>query len=124
MRLLLDTQALVWIVSGRRLTAAADAAYSDVANELLVSAASYWEIAIKAGLGKLDVRLDDLDAELLLNSIRWLAIERQHCKQSVSLPMHHRDPFDRLLIAQALCENLQVITGDSAFDAYGVTRVW
>lgn len=124
MRLLLDTQALVWIVAGRRLHRKADAAYMNPSNEVLVSAASYWELSIKTGLGKLDLDFEQLDAELELNRIGWLPIERTHCRRSGRLPLHHRDPFDRLLVAQALHENLAIISGDEAFDAYGVTRVW
>lgn len=124
MKLLLDTQALIWIVAGRRLTPEAEAAYTDAANELLVSAASYGEISIKTALGKLDVEFDDLDAELNLNRIGWLPVGRTHCRQAARLPLHHRDPFDRMLIAQALCENLSVISSDSKFDSYGVTRIW
>lgn len=124
MRLLLDTQALIWIVSGRPLGMVPRAAYVDMRNELLVSAASYWEIAIKSRLGKLNLVMEELDAELSLNRIGWLPIERQHCRLSSELPLHHRDPFDRLLIAQALSENLQVITGDASFAAYGVSCIW
>lgn len=124
MRLLLDTQALVWIVAGRRLHRKADAAYVNPANQVLVSAASYWELSIKTGLGKLDVDFEQLDAELDLNRIGWLPIERAHCRRAGRLPLHHRDPFDRLLIAQSLSETLPVISSDAAFDAYGVTRIW
>lgn len=124
MRLLLDTQALVWIVSGRRLKPRSNALYRETGNPVLVSAASYWEISIKIGLGKLKLDLDALDAELNLNRIGWLALEPRHFRRQLQLPPLHRDPFDRLLIAQALADDLVVVSGDAAFDAYGVSRIW
>jgi PIN domain nuclease of toxin-antitoxin system len=123
-KLLLDTRALILIVSGRRLARRAAAAYEDLSNSVFVSVASYWEIAIKSSLRKLELSLDNLDEELSLNRMEWLPIERVHCRRLAGLASHHRDPFDRLLAAQALCEDLAVISNDSAFDAYGVKRVW
>lgn len=124
MRLLIDTHVLIWAAGGQGLAASAEAAYRDVENELVWSAVSYWEIAIKKSIGKLDIDFDDLDAQLLRHRIEWLPLSRTHCRVLASLPKHHRDPFDRILAAQALSEGLSLISRDSAFDDYGVTRVW
>jgi len=127
-RLLLDTQAFLFIVADDpRLTAAAKAAFLDPANEPLLSVASAWEIAIKNSVGKLDLPSAAarwIREQLAVNRIGLQPIELEHATRVAELPFHHRDPFDRLLVAQALCENLAVVTGDDAFEQYGVERVW
>ena len=128
MKYLLDTHSLIWFLSG-------DAQLSDHAvhlmeneeNELLVSIASLWEMAIKLGVGKLNLErpFEELFPEqLAINSIELLGITIEHLKIVGSLPFHHRDPFDRLLIAQALIESLSIISMDNAFDRYGIKREW
>jgi PIN domain nuclease of toxin-antitoxin system len=126
--LLLDTHALLWFLKNDpQLSAAAKGAIEDAANRKLVSIASCWEIAIKAGLGKL--KLDEpagvlLDREIPRNNLELLSISLEHATAVETLPAHHKDPFDRLLIAQAIAENVPVVCADPQFDAYGVRRVW
>ena len=127
MNLLLDTHAMLWFVSGdRRLTVTARQAIEDPQTANYVSIASWWEVALKCSLGKL--RLDDpLDvfmAQRVEEGFRVLSMEMTHLPGLVKLPFHHRDPFDRLLISQALCENMPVCTGDPHFGAYGVQVIW
>lgn len=129
MRLLLDTHTLVWQgVSPEKLSPRARQLLADAANERLVSIASLWEIAIKVGLGKLALRHDSfeklIDNGLAAAKANLLPIETQHVKLVASLPQHHRDPFDRLLVAQALAENIPLLSADAEFDAYGAARLW
>jgi PIN domain nuclease of toxin-antitoxin system len=128
MKLLLDTQALIWALEGNdRLSAVARAALEDPGNQLVVSMASGWEMTIKTSLGKLTppVPIPVLfPGELERLGFEILPIEAAHLHRLLSLPFHHRDPFDRMLIAQALSENWPVVGSDEAFDAYGVTRIW
>ena len=128
MNLLLDTSALLWWLAGSdRPAGRAQAATADPGNRVYVSAASAWEIAIKAGLGKLEVPADLatwLPAELIANRFTPLAIDLRHALEVEHLPWHHSDPFDRLLIAQAAAEGLAIVTGDSQFERYDVQIVW
>ena len=105
----------------------ARAVIEERANECVVSLASCWEIAIKVSLGKLrvDADLDSfLPEQLAANGFRLLGIELRHATRVTRLPFHHRDPFDRLLVAQALEERLALVSCDEVFEAYGVERVW
>lgn len=128
MRLLLDTHAWLWFVLGdNSLTPAARSAIEDAQNEKLISAASYWELAIKASLGKF--RLPRPYADFIDHAIRGqgfsvLPIAASHATIVSELPFHHRDPFDRLLVAQALAENIHLVSADATFDRYGVRRLW
>jgi PIN domain nuclease of toxin-antitoxin system len=128
MKLLLDTHAFLWFVMGSaNLSGNARAFIEDISNENLLSIASLWEMAIKVSLGKLTLSapFDQLIPEQLnLNGIGLLHIEIDHVSLLATLPFHHRDPFDRLLIAQAISEKIPVVSIDSAFDAYGITRLW
>jgi PIN domain nuclease of toxin-antitoxin system len=128
MRLLLDTHAFLWWVSAdRRLSRRARGAIANARNQCLVSVASGWEIAIKVSLGKLriDAALDRfLPEQLAANGFQALAIELKHAARVARLPFHHRDPFDRLLVAQAVEEELSIVTSDPVFAHYGVKRVW
>ena len=128
MNLLLDTHSFIWFVAGStRLSASAREIMDVPANRLWLSVASLWEMAIKVSLGKLKLGqpLDKfLPEQLRVNSVELLGITLDHTLALAALPFHHRDPFDRLLIAQALVEGLPVISVDPAFDAYGVNRVW
>jgi PIN domain nuclease of toxin-antitoxin system len=127
-RLLLDTHSFLWFVGGdSSLSVAARLLIEDADNSVLLSAASVWEIAIKVSLGKLHLEqpFDVLiPQQLLVNHIELLGITLQHTAIVARLPFHHRDPFDRLLIAQAIVEQIPVITRDPAFDAYPVQRLW
>jgi PIN domain nuclease of toxin-antitoxin system len=126
--LLLDTQVLIWAVAvPDRLTDVSKAAMADIHNGLLFSVASWWEIAIKVRLGKLDLDADwspALKREMRRIGVEWLPIRPQHCEAAAMLPFHHRDPFDRLLIAQAATEGLSVVTSDQRFTSYGIQVVW
>ena len=128
MKVLLDTHAFLWFIMGSaNLSVNARALIENPANERLLSVASLWEIAIKTSLGKLTLSapFDELiPAQLKLNGIDLLNINVEHLSTLTTLTFHHRDPFDRLIIAQAIVEKLPVISLDGAFDAYGVTRHW
>ena len=128
MKLLLDTHAFLWFIMGdARLTAAARAAIEDEGNEKYVSAVSLWEIAVKVGLGKLHLSEPFevlIPRELVRNGFLHLGIGVAHTAKLITLPFHHRDPFDRLLVAQALCEGMTLVSADVPLDAYGMPRVW
>jgi PIN domain nuclease of toxin-antitoxin system len=128
MRLLLDTHAFLWfLLNDPQLSSTAKLAISDPNNDIEISPASYWEIAIKIGLGKysLPEPFDVfIERELANNHFRILHIEPRHTMVLTTLPFHHRDPFDRLLIAQAMIENVPLVSCDSIFDAYPINRLW
>jgi PIN domain nuclease of toxin-antitoxin system len=118
-RLLLDTQLLVWWFVDRRIPRRANELIRDPANRLFASAASIWEIAIKASLGKIEVEPVALDTALRDGGFLELPVSSRHGMQVALLPLHHRDPFDRLLVAQSMCESMPLLTGDRALAAYG-----
>lgn len=128
MRLLLDTHAFLWFVTDDpQLSATARALIVDPTNDILVSPASYWEIAIKVSLGKhpLTVPFEQFFTQGIDgNDFSILPIEVRHAAILCSLPMHHKDPFDRMIASQALAEQLSVVSVDAAIDLYGVTRLW
>ncbi len=128
MKLLLDTHALLWFLNGDSfLIPTAKALIQDPANRKYVSMATCWEIAIKVGLKKLrlgEPAVTFLPRELAANKIDLLGIELAHATFVESLPPYHKDPFDRLLVAQAMVENLPLVSADAVFDRYGVTRLW
>ncbi len=128
MTLLLDTHAFLWFVwDDPQLSATAKAAIEDPSNRKLVSVASCWEIAIKAGSGKLTLDAPAavfIPRELARNAFDLLEITLVHATAVESLPQHHKDPFDRLLIAQAQIEGIPIVSVDTAFDAYGIRRIW
>lgn len=128
MNLLLDTHTMLWFFwDDPQLSAAAKAIIEDPANRKRVSIASCWEIAIKAGLGKLQLSepaAGFLNREITRNNFDVLPIGLNHATAVETLPMHHRDPFDRLLVAQCQIEQVPLISVDAIFDAYGVTRLW
>lgn len=128
MNVVLDTHVLLWhYLDDRRLSAMANAAIGDPANRIFVSAASHWEVAIKVSTGKyaLHVPFSVFIQEAIVdNGFALLPIEPRHTAELVGLPYHHRDPFDRLLIAQAIVEHLDVVSADSALDSYPIRRIW
>ena len=128
MRLLLDTHALLWFgLEDPQLSADALALLEDESNSLELSPASYWEIAIKIGLGRyrLSEPYEAFFQEVISTyGIRVLPIELSHTSVLTSLPLHHRDPFDRLLVAQAIVEGIAVVSCDTVFDRYPITRYW
>jgi PIN domain nuclease of toxin-antitoxin system len=123
-RLLVDTHALLWwLDDAPALSATARDVIADPSNEPLVSTASVWEIAIKRSLGKIEVP-DELPARILDAGFSWLPVGSQHAWAVRDLPPHHRDPFDRLLVTQALVEEIPIVTRDGRFAAYGVDTRW
>jgi PIN domain nuclease of toxin-antitoxin system len=127
-RALLDTHALLWWLSDDpALTKTARRTVAETKNTLYVSAASAWEIATKVRLGKLPTAADlvaDFSGQMEREGFQLLAVSAEHGIRGGLLPGPHKDPFDRMLIAQAHAENLPIISNDAAFDAYGVRRVW
>lgn len=128
MRLLLDTHTLLWWLDGdRRLSLKARRAIRDESNTILVSAASAWEITTKARLGKLPRALDvaaDVTGCVAGQGFSALDITMLHAQRAGGLAGEHRDPFDRMLIAQAQLEDVAVVSDDEVFDRYGVRRFW
>jgi len=119
-RLLLDTHVLVWwLAGGARLPAPARDLVRDPENEAFFSAASIWEVAIKSALGKIRVRPAEMIAALGQGGIRELPVTASHAAHVCSLPDHHRDPFDRLLVAQCAVESMRLLTVDRALARYG-----
>ena len=128
MKVLLDTHSLFgFIEDSPQLSKAACTAIANPDNEVFISPVSYWEIAIKISLGKwLMPRPYDefLDVALKTYGFMILPITPAHTSQLLGMPLHHKDPFDRLLIAQALVERIPIVSVDDKFDAYGVVRIW
>jgi PIN domain nuclease of toxin-antitoxin system len=123
-RLLLDTHTVLWwLADDPNLSTAARDAIADPINEPLVSAASIWEIAIKRTLGKLTAP-EDLPDRISEQDLGWLPVLPGHAWQVRALPMHHGDPFDRILIAQALVEKLPIVTVDARFSDYEIDVHW
>ncbi len=119
MRLLLDTHVVLWQLSGERELSATARDAIATADDLLFSVVSFAEIGVKAAVGKLDVPAD-LQTRIADSGVRTLGLSPTHGLAVRNLPVHHRDPFDRLLIAQAMTERLTVVTADTRFDAYGI----
>lgn len=127
MKLLLDTHAFLWAMAGAGLSERAASAFLDIENDLYFSAASYWEICIKISIGKLvlsDGWEERIERFIELNRIQWLPIERSHSQAIIRLPMIHRDPFDRLLIAQAQSEDMAILTRDEHIRQYNIPTIW
>ena len=130
MKLLLDTHALLWLVDGdAQLTQPARSAIADPANELFVSAATIWELAIKTSKANSPLVLSDplgvyLAKWLPVDAIDVLPIQQAHALGVLALPDHHRDPFDRIMIAQAMTEGLTLVSGDGHVSRYSVPLIW
>lgn len=127
MTALLDAHAFLWFITGSsKLSSTARRVIEEQSETRLLSVASLWEIAIKHSLGRLTLAapfLKIIPQQLSANGIGLLAIEFDH-DALITLPFHHRDPFDRLLIAQAMVGRIPIVSTDAAFDAYPVTRIW
>jgi PIN domain nuclease of toxin-antitoxin system len=127
-KLLLDTHAFLWFLAGDpRLERSARRRIENAGNDKFLSIASVWEMAIKVSLHKLELKdplAEVIDHGTQESGISLLGISKHHAVRVASLPWHHRDPFDRLLTAQALEEDLALLGKDAAFDAYGVRRIW
>jgi PIN domain nuclease of toxin-antitoxin system len=128
MRLLLDTHTFLWWVNdSSKLSRRALQAIGDAERPCLFSLTSCWEMAIKVGSGKLELPFSVarfVSEQLAANGFLQLSIELAHVARAAELPPHHRDPFDRLLAAQALEEDLTIVSADSIFKRYGVRRIW
>jgi len=123
-RLLLDTHVLLWwLADDRRLKVSERRAIADREALVYVSAASVWEIAIKRGLGRLEIDPEDLQREMDAGGLVELSIRWRHAKRTADLPRHHDDPFDRLLVAQAQAEGLVLVTYDAAVRAYDLATL-
>jgi PIN domain nuclease of toxin-antitoxin system len=115
------------VLDDPQLSAPAMAAIQDTANTVYVSPASHWEIAIKISLGRYRLQQEFetfWSAGMQSGDFRVLPVSVRHTARLIALPFHHKDPFDRLLVAQALAAGLAMISADQVFDAYGLTRVW
>jgi PIN domain nuclease of toxin-antitoxin system len=127
-RVLLDTHALLWFVlNDERLSRNARSIMTEPSTDLLVSPASFWEIAIKISIGKYSLGKDlaeFMERHMDQNDMILLPITARHAAVVAGLPFHHRDPFDRLLIAQAMTERIPLVSSDRVFDRYDVARVW
>jgi PIN domain nuclease of toxin-antitoxin system len=127
-KLLLDTQAFLWFITDDpKLSAVGKTSIIESNNDILISPASYWEVAIKVSIGKypLSVPFETFIARGIDdNEFDILPVAPKHAARLTNLPFHHRDPFDRLIIAQALVEQVEIVSSDQQFDAYPVTRIW
>jgi PIN domain nuclease of toxin-antitoxin system len=128
MNVLLDTHAFLWAITGdKQLSEIARETFLNSGNRLFFSAVSMWEICIKISLGKLSLKrgwFKKIQNELMINAVQWLPVEMPHCAELTKLPFHHRDPFDRMLIAQARVEDLQVLSRDVRLSDYDIGRLW
>lgn len=128
MRLLLDTHVLIWSTAQpQKLSQKVTNLLADTNNDWVVSIASIWEMQIKIQLGKLNLNLplaELIENLIQINEIQILPIELNHIYALKDLPQHHRDPFDRILIAQAIIENIPLLSIDKIFNAYPVTKLW
>jgi len=126
MRYILDTHAILWCTDRRnnKLSPKAEEAIIDQKNSIFISSASLWEIAIKKGLGKIDVSFDRLLDELDRVGFSVLHAESKYLQKVIDLPQIHKDPFDRLIIATALVEDMTLITSDDNIQKYDVRWVW
>lgn len=124
MTILFDTHTFLWFIEGDdHLSNSARGHIKNIENRVYLSAASYWEICIKISIGKLRLKRDwqqKIDDVLTNNGITWLDIKKEHLQKIIDLPWHHRDPFDRLLLAQAITEGCIFCTADRVFTEYGV----
>ena len=127
MRLLLDTHTFLWFIDDNQRLSSNAKSLLESDNELLLSTASLWEIAIKLSIGKLSLPQPFepfVRQQLSINAIGILQIETAHLHVVSTLPFHHRDPFDRLLVAQAIVEQVPIVSADVEFDGYSIGRLW
>jgi PIN domain nuclease of toxin-antitoxin system len=128
MNLLLDTHAFLWFIDGStKLSQRARELIEDQRNAKLVSVASLWEMGLKMGLGRLELAQpfeELIPRQMELNGFGLLPVRIPHIVRVISLPFHHRDPFDRMIVAQCVAEDLSVVSLDSVFDKYSIQRLW
>jgi PIN domain nuclease of toxin-antitoxin system len=128
MRVLIDTHIFIWYIQNSERLPSSIATYiNDGRNDILLSIASVWEMAIKQSTGKLNLGLpyaSFIAEQMRLNSIELLSLRLDHLEVVTTMPFHHRDPFDRILIAQAMLEDIGIVSADSIFSSYPVQRIW
>ena len=128
MRVLIDTHVFIWYIqTSERLPSSVTAVINDGRNDILLSIASVWEMAIKQSTGKLNLGVpyaSFIEEQMRLNNMELLPVRLNHLEVVTTLPFHHRDPFDRLIIAQAMAEDIVLISADSVFSRYPVQRMW
>lgn len=128
MKVLLDTQAFLWLIADtKQLSSNAKKIFLDSNSELFLSLASIWEIAIKISIKKLTLQQSFerfIPHQLQENNISQLHIDFRHLVKTLHLPFHHRDPFDRLIISQAMTEHFVILSNDNIFDKYEAKRIW
>ena len=126
MEVLLDTQSFIWFFEDNPCLPSSIRLYAEKSSSLVISIASFWEITIKTTLGKLTVPegISDLMDKALFKGFKILPIEREHLIALSTLELIHRDPFDRIIIAQAIAEDMPLISSDDIFKQYPVNRIW
>ncbi len=128
MRILIDTHVFIWWTSdSQKLSSGVYNLLTDSSTEAILSVVSIWEMQIKLSLGKLQFKIplpELVEDEIKRNRIELLQLDVSHIYALSDLPLHHRDPFDRLLIAQSMSEKLEIVSVDEKFDMYGVQRFW
>jgi len=127
-KIILDTHTFIWWVDDdQRLSAKAKKVIENMDNQCFLSLASSWEMAIKSSLGKLKLTIpvkEYIPQHLAANDFKQLDITLRHVARVEALPWHHRDPFDRLLVAQAVEEKMMIVSAEASFDSYKVKRIW
>ena len=118
MKILLDTNALIWLALNDKRILSVKTLLTNTANIFYISVISFWEIAIKLRIGKINVDIIDLRKETINGGIQELKLSSIYLDTLLSLPMHHKDPFDHMILAQAKHESMTIITGDSIFKKY------
>ena len=128
MNVLLDTHVLLWFyLDDPQLSLPARAVIQDPANSIFISATSHWEIAIKLSIKKYTLHVPFatfIQEAVFDNGFRFLPVEPQHSAALIGLPFHHRDPFDRFIVAQAIVEDISIVSNDAILDSYPVRRLW
>ncbi len=128
MNVLLDTHVLLWYyIDDPQLSTTARVTIQDPNNWIFVSAASHWEIAIKVSIGKYSLQVPFrtfVQEAVFDNGFRFSPIESQHSAALIGLPFHHRDPFDRLIVTQAIVEDIPIVSNDAILDSYSIRRIW
>ncbi|XGV99573.1 MAG: type II toxin-antitoxin system VapC family toxin [Leptolyngbya sp. BL-A-14] len=128
MKLLLDTHTFLWFIEGSsNLSNTARSLIEDAKNQRFLSVASLWEMSIKVSMSKLMLQMSFTDLvtqQVYGNAINLLEIRAEHLDELAKMPFHHKDPFDRLIVAQSIVDNMAVLSKDSAFGSYPVTLLW
>lgn len=128
MKILLDTHSFLWFINGdQNLSQNGRSIIENKISESLISVVSLWEMAIKISTGKMKLASnfhDFIPHQLEKNGIKVLSINIDHMARLIGMPFYHRDPFDRMIIAQALTEEIPIVSADESFDAYSVNRIW